>query len=408
MLNNLITSGEKGIGFPAVTGKAASKAGKSTSKTERTPSQPATHKIANSLVLALIISVKFSSVKIEFSLTVDQYAEWWNLDRQKRESMAPLFIICIGVLLVLVGYVIAQSTTDSGESRGPMIFAVERALALGGLLILTLGLILPFVAILLWFYQARPRPKDKKELQSTFERFHAGPRTFQANDSTWQFSFEGSQDTKVWGSLARIVKTHDLFIMQDAYQSYALPRAVMTAEQHSTLEDLCKRTLLPSERLFYVPMIASPRDYVTAMMRNDWWQRPWKSLAWTSGGLFCLWLFTYVIADAWPAVGHSMFIPITLVLPLMHGFYHYQGFQRYRVRAFHAAEITEDRICFTIGSLYDLRECRVLRYNWLYKVRESRRMMFLYLGPSHAFALPKAGFEPQQLARFRQLLKMPA
>jgi len=54
MLKSLTTSGGNGIGFPAVTGKAASKANKSTSKKDRTPNQPATHKIANSLVLALI------------------------------------------------------------------------------------------------------------------------------------------------------------------------------------------------------------------------------------------------------------------------------------------------------------------------------------------------------------------
>ena len=64
MLSNLITSGEKGIGFPAVTGKAASNPDKSKSKTERTPSQPEIHKIANSLVRTFIIRQKHITVNL--------------------------------------------------------------------------------------------------------------------------------------------------------------------------------------------------------------------------------------------------------------------------------------------------------------------------------------------------------
>src|SRR5882757_3151014 len=55
-LKSLTTRGGNGIGFPAVTGKAAINAGISISMTERTPNQPDVHRIANSLVFELMIS----------------------------------------------------------------------------------------------------------------------------------------------------------------------------------------------------------------------------------------------------------------------------------------------------------------------------------------------------------------
>ncbi len=345
-------------------------------------------------------------MKIDFTLTLDQFIELQNLDRHPRNSMSPLFVVCAVVLLIVVGYSVAFPSWEDANASGPVIVAYGRTIPLGEGLIIEIGLLLPFAAIGIWIAQGRRNPKNSRRLlQNIFGRFYAGPRTFEAQESTWQFGFRESLDTRNWADLARIAKTTDCFILQDAFSSYALPQAAVTAEQCSLLEDLCRRALVPKESLFSIyNMVPTARNYVTAMMLHDWWQRPWQMAAFVVGGLACVSVFTYAAVRAWPTAGYLAVIPLVLSLPLLHAMRKYERFTNYRQRCFQTAEITDDRICFITGTLQDVKEIRIVRYRWLWKVRESGGMIFLYVHANLMFLIPKAGFESKELSRFRELL----
>lgn len=342
-------------------------------------------------------------MKIDFALTLDQFVEAYNYHRQSRDSRR-LFIPCVVMLLIMAGYCLTPFREDPNASRA-MIVAYGRTIPLAGALILEMGLLLPFIAIRIWVADSRGNPENtRKKLQSRFERFYTGPRTFEANESTWQFGFKESVDTRKWADLALMTKATDFFILQSATDSYTLPRAAMTAEQCKLLEDLCKSALLPKKPAFSVSLVPTAWDYVTARMRGDWWEHPWRMSAFALGGLAYVWFFSYAAAQAWHAVGYLISVPLVLSLPLLHAVRTYDRYEYYRQHCFQRAEIGEDRICFVTGTLQDIREMRIVRYQWLWRVRESRRMILLYLYPKSAFLIPKAAFESQDLSQFRRLV----
>src|SRR5579863_7037956 len=283
-------------------------------------------------------------MKLDFTLTLDQFVEGWNMGRARSNSMR-LLSICVVVLLIAGGYSAAFPPSESPNVSRPVVLAFGRVVPLGEALILEMGLLLPFVVLRMWFVQNRRASLNTKSgLKSLFEQFYSGPRTFQAEETTWQFTLRESQDMRSWGELARVIKTANLFILQDLYQSYILPNAAMTAEQRDALEALCKNALTPKKILFSVGMIPLARDYVTVMMRSDWWTRPWQMLGFTAIGLASVCLFAYGIAERWPEIGYFSLIPLAFLLPLFHAMQKYQQFTYYRPVCFHTAEIGEDRI----------------------------------------------------------------
>jgi len=124
----------------------------------------------------------------------------------------------------------------------------------------------------------------------------------------------------------------------------------------------------------------------------------------------CIWLLTLIVADAYTPFPTpvSIFLILSLPilsLPILQGVYYHQRFQTYRKRSYQIVEIAEDRVCFLMGTLRETREIRVVLYRWLHKVRESRRVLMLYLHPTLVYLIPKANFKAEELAKFRELLR---
>lgn len=344
-------------------------------------------------------------MKIEFSLTLDQFIEIGNLERRPGKPTNSLLFICVVVLGIVACYAVF-SFWEAPGGEGPVVLAFGRVVPLGEALLVEIGLVLPFVATGIWVAQRRHKPKNSRQYrEGLFERFYAGPRTFEAQETTWQFGFREALDTRSWGDLTRMARTANCFLLQDLLRSYTLPESAISTEQRTLLEDMCKRALVPKSSLASVPMVPTARDYVTAMMRNDWWERPWQMSGFVIGGLLFGSLVTYATVRSWAMVVYAGVLPLVVALLLIHALRKYELFTSYRQRCFQTAEIGEDRICFINGTLRDVRELRILQYRWLLKVRESRRMIFLYYQPKQFFLLPKAAFKPDELSRFRELMK---
>lgn len=343
-------------------------------------------------------------MKIKFNLTLDQFIEIENIDHRTGKSTDSLFFVFVIILGIVACYSIFSFWEAPGE-EGPVVVAFGRVVPLGEALLVEIGLVLPFAAIGIWVSQSRRKPKNRRHYrEGLFERFYAGPRTFEAQETTWQFGFRESLDKRSWGDLTRMAKAGSCFLLQDLFRSYTLPESAISAEQRTLLENLCKRALVPKNSLLSIPMLPTARDYVTAMMRNDWWERPWQVSGFVGGALLFVSLMTYATVRSWAMVVYVGLLPLILALLLIQALRKYELFTSYRQRCFQTAEIGEDRICFISGTLRDVREIRIVQYRWLWKIRESRRMIFLYWQPKQFFLLPKAAFKSDELSRFRELV----
>jgi len=328
-------------------------------------------------------------IRTEFTLTFDEYLEWRGIFR-KRSPRSPVITCLCGLVLLVTGYIVLRRSPDGG-------IAAFGGICLGG------GLLITTLSVPLWlFLKRKPHGAKRKEL-STFKRFYRDRHVFEADDSGWKYSFGTQQNSRQWKDLFGLVRLEQTLVFIDTLASHPVSISALTTDQLRALEHLVKERI-HLDKIFSVGMVATQRDFIAATAKHNWLKRTASMVFWYCCGLFVLSILGLVMADSTQMPPAPWFYASVMALPFIE-FVRYQSLYRtYSKRSFHDADILNHGICFNVGTLYDIRERRNIRYEWFESITETKRTFMLYFGRNIFYLVPKTGLTSEQLAKFRQLL----
>jgi YcxB-like protein len=335
-------------------------------------------------------------MKIEFSLTFEDYVEWQSPNVPRKQSNVGIILALAGFLSLGLGYTILRSSPERNN-----FFP-------GGFFLLG-GLLATVAAIPVGLLVARRRPeKTRADLRSEFERFHVDRRSVEADETGWAFTYGTAVNKRRWTDLAYMREAQRTLVLSDTFAWYVLPKSVFSMEHLQEFKGLCGRALIP-EKLWSVSMISRKADYVRAMVAHNWYKARWAVVGLYALGFVCALFVGLIIADRLFVLGVFAITLLALLLYSAQQWYYSQKFeQQYIWHSFQSATVLKDAICFRTASGLSVitgSEIKKIRYRWISDVRETKRSFMLYVSPKVFYLLPKAEFTPDQLAQFRELLR---
>jgi len=290
----------------------------------------------------------------------------------------------------VIGYIVLRRSPDGG-------IAAFGGICLGG------GLLITVLSVPLWFFLKRKPHKTKRKEWSAFKRFYCDRHVFEAGDFGWKYSFGTQENSRQWKDLFGLVRLEQTLVFIDMLASHPVPSSALTTDQLHALEQLVKEGI-HLEKIFSIGMVATQRDFIAATAKHNWIKRTASMIFWYCCGLFVLAVFGLVLADSSQMPPGPWFYALVLALPFIE-FVRYQSlYLTYSKRSFHDADILNHGICFNVGTLYDIRERRNIRYEWFESMVETKRTFMLYFEKNIFYLIPKTDLTSEQLARFRQLL----
>ncbi len=334
-------------------------------------------------------------MKIEFALTLDDFLEWQDHRFHPSKSRTPISLIA-GFLLIAFGYAVLRWHPEGGAFTGGVA--------------LFLGLFATFPAapmefLLSFLLRRRRAQKQRSSLQSEFERFYSEQRVLEADESGWRISVGSAENRRQWADLFSMAEGSRVLTLADSFASCPLRKSAFPDHELDSLRKLGRQALVPASPLFSVSVTPTPMEYASAMVAHDWHQRTATMLARYAAGLLAGCFVALVIADAWPGLGLPTLLLLAILMPATERQYYRWRFPDYRLRAFQAAMISKDSICFHTGTLDAATEIRKISYRWISEVRETRHTLMLYVHPALFYMIPKASLRPAELAQLRQLLQ---
>lgn len=331
-------------------------------------------------------------MRIEFSLSADNYVESRKTEPAQLESRVAGVIAFFGLICLCIGYSILRNYPDCAELTGGIAIAA--------------AFVLPLVAVGLWVVSTLHKPeKTNSTLRSTFERFLVGARTFEADDSGWKFSFGQSQASYAWADLVLMTTGKNTLIFYEISRGFLLPKEAASEDEIVYIRELCWKAVAPAQIIFSVPIVPTEAEYSGTMRLHNWTKRYWMMLALYGMGLITLCLIAPIVTDYFPGLPRPYLLLLLLLLPLGERFYYRRKFSVLRNRFHQRAEIGPDRICLATGSLRNKTEMRKILYRWIYEIRETRQAFMLYLSPTSFYIVPKAPFKQEEVPQFRNLLQ---
>lgn len=333
-------------------------------------------------------------MKVEFQLTFEDYCAASGGPLATRGPDISTIVALVGFLSLAYGYFDLRSAPQSAP---PASFV-----ALG------LGILLPVLSVLAWIWRRSTPSKRKVEAarRSLYERYDSGQRSFTADDLTWTFAIGSHVFQRSWADLTGAQDKNQRLIFSDVYDSHVLPKAALTADQQSFLDEQIQLALVPKEKLWSVAMIPSANEYAAAMAVHNWKSRTWRMLTAYGLGLAVVSFVAIVVGDAWVGAGPPALTLFLICMPFVELRHYRKLFDAYLDRSFQSVDILNDRMCFNTGGLHNHTEMRMIKYHWVAMVRETRRVFLVYTRPGLFFLIPKAGFKPVQVEEFRRLLRM--
>jgi hypothetical protein len=324
-------------------------------------------------------------------LTLDNFFEWQRSIRRYSEpepnsvNKVSLNVAIIGFLLLAVGYGILRWSPDCAPKVGGISLAS--------------GLLATLAAIPLGIFLGRQHTqKVKKTLRGYFERFYAGSRTFEADQSGWRFTFGDAENVRKWSELIWVFSSERTLVMADTFDYSVVPTSSFTKEDLARLKILCEQALVPVDKLATVSMFSGAREFIIAMSAHNWRKRRWKMLGLYTLGFVCISFAGLVISDAvvWSSV--PIIAALLCLLPISEAAVYKRRFDGQV--PFQYADISKEFICFRSSG-----EIRKIKYSWISDIGETKRSFRLYVSPNVFFLVPKAGFTPEQLLQFRGFLR---
>jgi hypothetical protein len=330
-------------------------------------------------------------VRIEFSLTLDNFLEWQRSIRRYRErepnsvNEVSFAVAIVGLLLLALGYGILRWSSDCSAKVGGISLAS--------------GLLTTLAAIPLGIFLGRRRTQKAKEiLRCYFERFYAGSRTFQADESGWRFTFGDAENVRKWSELVWVFSSDRILVMEDAFESYAVSTSSFSKEELARFKLLCEQALVPVDKLATASMFSGTREFIMAMSGHNWRKQRWKMLGLYVLGFFCVSFVGLVITDAlvWSSV--PVIAVLLCLLPISEVAVYKRQFDKQV--PFQSADISNEFICFRSPG-----EIRKIKYRWISDIGETKRSLRLDISPNVFFLVPKVGFTQGQLSELRGFVR---
>lgn len=331
----------------------------------------------------------FHEMKAEFVLTAANYFEVAEKGLETQSRTLATTAAFSGLGMFLLGYFLLRFWPD----WAPRV----------GFISLMFGLLLAFVAAVLAFFPRRVKSKKSEALlRSEYERFFSDRRTFEFDEIGWRHGSERGEDARKWSELTSLRDSSNMIVLGTSGSAYLLPKSAFTVEELERIKDLSGKAL-DAGSLFKVNILSSAPDYVLSMLSYNWRTR-WKTaLLSYVAALVVLIAVTYPSAEYFvtnhPAIVVFVFVVCFLGECL---YYLYLYHQAFRGNAPTDAAIMTDRIGFWAPS-----GRWAVKYQWFSEIRETRSLFHLYFRPESFYIIPKKRFDPEQLARFRELLHSP-
>jgi hypothetical protein len=336
-------------------------------------------------------------MKIDFSLAFEDYFEWQSANLTQMRSGAGFIVALAGFLSITLGYTILRSAPERNDFFPGGLFLVG-------------GLLTTFAAIPVWLLTARRKPaKTIPDLFSEFQRFYAGPRILEADEAGWVFTCGTATNKRQWTDLLYVRELSKTFFLSDAFATYILPKSAFSSEQLQEFKGFCERSLVPREKLWSVLMVSSKADYVKALIAHNWSKVRRTAVGLYILGLVCVLFVGLIVADRSFILGVTAFMVLVALLYWAQHLYYGREFDdRYIMHSFQQAHILKDGVSFHAAaglSVITEFEIRKIPYSWISDVCETKCSFMVYVSPKVLYLLPKAGFAPDQLIQFRDLLQ---
>jgi len=324
--------------------------------------------------------------KIEYTLCFENYLEMTSSRREKKELRIAATSAISGFFSIAAGYLFLR-------------IHVEASFFPGGFLLAT-GFLLTFLATILGFL-AKPKSSrpDTTVLRREYDLFHADRRAIEFDENGWRLFWYEGEDVRPWSCLRQVYDLETLLVLGTGTTYYWLPKTALQPDgQLARLKALAESFLTKRQRLFEVPLRPSAQVYVVARMFHNWRRQPLARLLCLSAlTLTAYWILSN--ADV-PSKGLWALPAVPLFLILCEGLFYLAKYcTEDWSKTSQNAEIMSDCISYKTKKIRWIAE-----YRQLMELREIPGAFLLYFDVNSYHLIPKHGFPPGQIAKFREVV----
>ncbi len=325
--------------------------------------------------------------RIEYTLCFENYLEMTSSRREKKDFRIAATSAISGFFCIGAGYLFLKIRTEASFFPGGLLLAT-------GLLLAGLAMILGFLA----------KPKASRPnitvLRREYDLYHADRRAIEFDENGWRLFWYEGEDVRPWSCLRQVYDLETLLVLGTGTTYYWLPKAALQRDsQLEPLRALAESILTKREQLFEVPLRPSAQVYLVAGVLHNWRRQ-------TLPRLLCLvaltlvgyWIFSSVGDVSSNGLWALAVVPLFLIL--CEGlFYLVMYYREDWSKASPNAEIMSD----CIG--YKTKTIRwIVEYRQLMELREIPGALLLYFDLNSYHLIPKHGFLPGQIAKFREVI----
>lgn len=324
--------------------------------------------------------------RIEYTLSFENYLEMTSSRREKKDFRIAAISAITGFFCIASGYLFLQIHTEASFFPGGLLLAT--------------GLLLTFLAAILGFL-AKPKSSrpDTTVLRREYDLFHADTRAIEFDEKGWRLFWYEGEDLRPWSCLRQVYDLETLLVLGTGTTYYWLPKTALQHDgQLDQLKALAESFLTRREQLFEVPLRPSAQVYAVARVFDNWRRQPLaRLLCFGALTLVAYWIFSN--ADV-RLKGLWALASVPLFLILCEGLFY---LATYHTLDWSAASQNAEIMSDCIG--YKTKTIRwIVEYRQLMKLREIPGAFLLYFDLDSYHLLPKQGFSPGQIAKFREII----
>jgi hypothetical protein len=328
-------------------------------------------------------------VRVEYTLSFENYLEMTSSRREKKNFKAAAISAVLGFSCITAGYLLLK-------------LRLEGQFFPGGLLLAT-GLLLTFLAMILGVL-AKPRASrpDKNVLRREYDSFHADKRAIEFDEKGWRLFWYEGEDVRPWSCLRQVYDLDTLLVFGTETTYYWLPKAVLERNgQLDQLKALAESYLTNRQQLFQVPLRPSAVVSVMAQLFHRWrHQRTARLLCYAASLLIAYWIFILGPNDL-PRESSWLlaFVPL-LLISCEALFYLVKHLSEDWSAASPNAEIMADCIAYKTNTLR-----WIVEYRRVVEFLEIPGAFLLYFDVNSYYLIPKQGFTEERVAQFRETVR---
>ena len=329
-------------------------------------------------------------MRVEFTLSSEEYLDWRKPARPKFELGAAVSCAVIGGLLFGLAYLVVR------EGHPPtQLYAGY---------LMGLSLLMVFAAVPIGLLTPKREIKaSTSQLQSEYGRHFSDRRIFEVDENGWKYKSSHGEDVHSWADLGGIQDNDLVFVLSTDFDHYVLPKSAFAPSDLQWLQRRCDLAVSVPTKIFAFETELRSTDYASAQISHGWRHRRSTMVLWYSLGVAGLAFFATRAAEE-AELGRTLylvlFVMVVLVLVVGQRLLYWWHFKSRLTQArFDSVEVCQDRLRF-LGA----RRTWVSKFRWIERVDETRRVLMLYISANRFWILPKAGLTGEQLKILREQL----